>query len=28
LAKNGGTESTWPDSCIKWLTQIGMLAPQ
>jgi acetyl esterase/lipase len=24
LAKNGGTESTWPASCIKWLIQIGM----
>jgi acetyl esterase/lipase len=24
LAKNGGTESTWPDACIKWLKQIGM----
>jgi acetyl esterase/lipase len=25
LAKNGGTESTWPDACIKWLKQIGMV---
>ena len=25
LAKNKGTESTWPESCIKWLTQIGMV---
>jgi acetyl esterase/lipase len=25
LAKNGGTESTWPDACIKWLMQIGMV---
>jgi dipeptidyl aminopeptidase/acylaminoacyl peptidase len=25
LAKNGGTESFWPESCIKWLKQIGML---
>lgn len=25
LAKNGGTESTWTDSCIKWLRQIGMI---
>ncbi|MDR3667813.1 MAG: alpha/beta hydrolase [Ignavibacteriaceae bacterium] len=25
LAKNGGTESTWPESCIKWLKQIGMV---
>jgi len=24
LAKNRGTESTWPESCIKWLKQIGM----
>src|ERR1017187_1694499 len=24
LAKNGGTESTWPESCVKWLKQIGM----
>ena len=25
LAKNGGTESAWPESCIKWLKQIGMI---
>ena len=25
LAKNGGTESTWPAACIKWLIQIGMV---
>jgi acetyl esterase/lipase len=25
LAKNGGTESTWSESCIKWLKQIGMI---
>jgi acetyl esterase/lipase len=25
LAKNGGTESTWPESCINWLKQIGMI---
>jgi acetyl esterase/lipase len=25
LAKNGGTESTWPAACIKWLIQIGMI---
>ena len=25
LAINGGTESTWPESCIKWLKQIGMI---
>ena len=24
LAKNGGTESTWPEASIKWLRQIGM----
>ena len=24
LAKNKGTESTWSESCIKWLKQIGM----
>ena len=24
LAKNKGTESTWPESCINWLKQIGM----
>jgi acetyl esterase/lipase len=24
LAKNKGTESTWTESCIKWLKQIGM----
>jgi acetyl esterase/lipase len=27
LAENGGTESTWPESCIKWLNQIGMISP-
>ena len=25
LAKNGGTESTWPDACINWLKQISMV---
>ena len=25
LAKNGGTESTWPEASIKWLRQIGMV---
>ena len=25
LALNGGTESTWTDSCLKWLKQIGMI---
>jgi acetyl esterase/lipase len=25
LASHGGTESTWPESCIKWLKQIGMI---
>jgi acetyl esterase/lipase len=25
LAKKGGTESTWPEACIKWLKQIGMV---
>jgi len=25
LAKNGGTESTWPDACINWLKQIRMI---
>lgn len=25
LAIKGGTESTWPESCIKWLKQIGMV---
>lgn len=25
LAKNGGTESDWPDACEHWLKEIGML---
>ena len=25
LAKKGGTESSWPEACIKWLMQIGMV---
>ena len=25
LAKKGGTESSWPEACIKWLRQIGMV---
>ncbi len=25
LAKNGGTESHWPDDCINWLKENGFL---
>jgi hypothetical protein len=24
LAPNGGTQSSWPDLCIKWMKQMGI----